>query len=177
MQDAYKSILEALIHAGVHNNTKINLKWIDTEKLESNKNINNSFHNVDGIIIPGGFGYRGIEGKILSSKYARENEIPFLGICLGLQCAVIDFARNVCNLKNANSTEFNNRTKNPVIDIMHTQKSVKIKGASMRLGSYPCDLTPKTKARSAYKKFKVSERHRHRYEVNNKFKKQLEKVV
>ncbi|MBS30117.1 MAG: CTP synthetase [Candidatus Marinimicrobia bacterium] len=175
LQDAYKSILEALIHAGVHNNTKINLKWIDTEKLESNKNINNSFHNVDGIIIPGGFGYRGIEGKILSSKYARENEIPFLGICLGLQCAVIDFARNVCNLKNANSTEFNNRTKNPVIDIMHTQKSVKIKGASMRLGSYLCDLTPQTKARSAYKKFKVSERHRHRYEVNNKFKKQLEK--
>ena len=175
LQDAYKSILEALIHAGVHNNTKINLKWIDTEKLESNKNINNSFHNVDGIIIPGGFGYRGIEGKILSSKYARENKIPFLGICLGLQCAVIDFARNVCNLKNANSTEFNNRTKNPVIDIMHTQKSVKIKGASMRLGSYPCDLTPQTKARSAYKKFKVSERHRHRYEVNNKFKKQLEK--
>ena len=175
LQDAYKSILEALVHAGVDNNAKVNIKWIDTEKLESNKNINKSFYNIDGIIIPGGFGYRGIEGKILSSKYARENKIPFLGICLGLQCAVIDFARNVCNMKNANSTEFDNRVKNSVIDIMHTQKSVKIKGASMRLGSYPCELVPKTKVRASYNKFKVNERHRHRYEVNNKFRKQLEK--
>ena len=175
LHDAYKSILEALVHAGVDNNANINVKWIDTEKLESNKNINNSFNNIDGVIIPGGFGYRGIEGKILSSQYARENKIPFLGICLGLQCAVIDFARNVCNIKNANSTEFNNRSKNPVIDIMHTQKSVKIKGASMRLGSYPCELVPKTKVRASYNKFKINERHRHRYEVNNKFKKQLEK--
>jgi len=175
LHDAYKSILEALVHAGVDNNAKINIKWIDTEKLESNKNINKSFYNIDGIIIPGGFGYRGIEGKILSSQYARENKIPFLGICLGLQCAVIDFARNVCNIKNANSTEFNNKSKNPVIDIMHTQKSVKIKGASMRLGSYPCELIPKTKVRTSYNKYKINERHRHRYEVNNKFRKQLEK--
>ncbi|MDB4859626.1 CTP synthase [Candidatus Marinimicrobia bacterium] len=175
LQDAYKSIIEALVHAGVHNNSNVNIKWIDSEKLESNKNINKNFNNVDGIIIPGGFGYRGIEGKILSSQFARENKIPFLGICLGLQCAVIDFARNVCNIKNANSTEFSSRAKNPVIDIMHTQKSVKIKGASMRLGNYPCELIPKTNVRSAYNKFKVNERHRHRYEVNNKFRKQLEK--
>ena len=175
LHDAYKSILEALVHAGVDNNVNINVKWIDTEKLESNKNINNSFNNIDGVIIPGGFGYRGIEGKILSSKYARENKIPFLGICLGLQCAVIDFARNVCNIENANSTEFNNRSKNPVIDIMHTQKSVKIKGASMRLGSYPCELVPKTKVRASYNKFKINERHRHRYEVNNRYRKKLEK--
>ena len=175
LHDAYKSILEALVHAGVYNNAKVNIKWIDTEKLESNKNINKSFYNIDGIIIPGGFGYRGIEGKILSSQYARENKIPFLGICLGLQCAVIDFARNVCDIKNANSTEFNNRSKSPVIDIMHTQKSVKIKGASMRLGSYPCELISKTKVRASYNKYKINERHRHRYEVNNKFRKQLEK--
>ena len=169
LHDAYKSILEALIHSGVSNITKINIKWIDTEKIESLKRLDLVFKDVDGIIIPGGFGYRGIEGKILSSKYARENKIPFLGICLGLQCAVIDFARNVCSLKNANSKEFNSIVKYPVIDIMHSQKKIKIKGASMRLGSYPCNLLKGTKAKKAYRKNKIYERHRHRYEVNNKY--------
>ena len=169
LHDAYKSILEALVHSGVNNIANINIKWIDTEKIETLKNLDKTFKNVDGIIIPGGFGYRGIEGKILSSKYARENKIPFLGICLGLQCAVIDFARNVCLLKNANSKEFNSTVKYSVIDIMSQQKKVKVKGASMRLGSYSCNLLKGTRARKAYKKNKIFERHRHRYEVNNKY--------
>ena len=169
LHDAYKSILEALVHSGVNNICSINIKWVDTEKIESLKKIDKVFEGVDGVIIPGGFGYRGIEGKILSSKYARENNIPFLGICLGLQCAVIDFARNVCALQNANSKEFNSIVKHPVIDIMSGQKKVKVKGASMRLGSYSCNLLKGTKARKAYKKNKIYERHRHRYEVNNKY--------
>tara|TARA_B100000965_G_scaffold327534_1_gene290386 strand:+ start:8956 stop:10605 length:1650 start_codon:yes stop_codon:yes gene_type:complete len=169
LHDAYKSILEALVHSGVHNILSVKIKWIDTEKLESSKNIDKYFLGVDGIIIPGGFGYRGIEGKILSSKYARINNIPFLGICLGMQCAVIDFARNVCSLKNANSKEFNPKTTNSVIDIMLKQKKVKIKGATMRLGSYNCRISNGTLAKKAYKKNSVYERHRHRYEVNNKF--------
>jgi len=175
LHDAYKSILEALIHAGVENISKVNIKWVDTEKLESNKdNIDDYFKGVNGIIIPGGFGDRGIEGKILSSKYARENNIPFLGICLGLQCAVIDFARHVCNFKDANSTEFKSKIKYPVIDLMNNQKSVNKKGATMRLGSYACNVKAKTKAYSAYEKQIINERHRHRYEVNNNFINQLQ---
>jgi CTP synthase len=169
LQDAYKSILEALVHSGVSNIVKVNIKWVDSEKIETLKNLDTIFEGVDGIIIPGGFGDRGIEGKILSSKYARENNIPFLGICLGLQCAVIDFARNVCSLKNANSKEFNKNAKHSVIDIMSKQKEVKVKGASMRLGSYPCNLLNGSKAKKAYRKNKINERHRHRYEVNNKY--------
>jgi len=169
LQDAYKSILEALVHSGVSNIVKVNIKWVDSEKIETLKNLDTIFEGVDGIIIPGGFGDRGIEGKILSSKYARENNIPFLGICLGLQCAVIDFARNVCSLKNANSKEFNKNAKHSVIDIMSKQKEVKVKGASMRLGSYPCNLLKGSKAKKAYRKNKINERHRHRYEVNNKY--------
>ena len=169
LQDAYKSILEALVHSGVSNIVKVNIKWVDSEKIETLKNLEKIFEGVDGIIIPGGFGDRGIEGKILSSKYARENNIPFLGICLGLQCAVIDFARNVCSLENANSKEFNKNAKHSVIDIMSKQKEVKVKGASMRLGSYPCNLLNGSKAKKAYRKNKINERHRHRYEVNNKY--------
>ena len=169
LQDAYKSILEALVHSGVSNIVKVNIKWVDSEKIETLKNLDTIFEGVDGIIIPGGFGDRDIEGKILSSKYARENNIPFLGICLGLQCAVIDFARNVCSLKNANSKEFNKNAKHSVIDIMSKQKEVKVKGASMRLGSYPCNLLKGSKAKKAYRKNKINERHRHRYEVNNKY--------
>ena len=169
LHDAYKSILEALVHSGVDNISKVNIKWIDTEKLESSKNIKNYFENIHGIIIPGGFGYRGIEGKIVASKYARENKIPFLGICLGLQCAVIDFARNVCSLNMANSKEFNIRSKYPVIDIMLKQKKIKTKGATMRLGSYSCTLLKNTLAKKAYRRNKIHERHRHRYEVNNKY--------
>ena len=126
------------------------------------------------MILPG-FGSRGGEGKIRSSQYARENKIPFLGICLGLQCAVIDFARNVCGLKNANSTEFNKNTKYPVIDLMESQRAIKIKGGTMRLGAYDCEIKPGTKTYAAYRKKNISERHRHRYEVNNRFRNRLEK--
>ena len=172
LQDAYKSILEAFIHAGIKNSAKVNIKWINTENIDS-KNMEQKFKGVDGILIPGGFGSRGIEGKITSSRYARENNVPFLGICLGLQCAVIDFARNVSNLDGANSSEFKKRLKYPVIDIMPKQKKIKNKGATMRLGSYSCDLVKKTKVFKAYKKLTIHERHRHRYEVNNRYLKKL----
>ena len=168
LHDAYKSILESFVHAGVENNTKVDVLWINTEKIHNDNHAKKAFKNIDGILIPGGFGSRGAEGKILTSKFARENNIPFLGICLGLQCAVIDFARHVCNLKDANSTEFNPKSKQPVIEIMESQKAIKIKGGTMRLGSYKCDITPKTKVSKIYKKNIIHERHRHRWEVNNK---------
>ena len=173
LHDAYKSILEAFVHSGMENNVKVEVKWVDTEKLELGKISFNVFNDVDGVLIPGGFGDRGIEGKIMSSKFAREKKIPFLGICLGLQCAIIDFSRNVCNLKNANSTEFKKRVKYPVIDIMKSQKNILSKGASMRLGSYSCEVSTKTNAYKSYGKKKIHERHRHRYEVNNKYIKKM----
>jgi CTP synthase len=176
LHDAYKSILEAFIHSGVENKARINIKWVDTEELEKSNNLESTFLNVDGILIPGGFGDRGIEGKILSSKYARENNIPFFGICLGLQCAIIDIARNICNLKNANSTEFDKNTPHPVIDFMEKQKEIIQKGASMRLGSYACELKQNTNASKAYEMKLINERHRHRFELNNKYKEQLEKA-
>tara|TARA_Y100000994_G_scaffold200834_1_gene171354 strand:- start:5770 stop:7407 length:1638 start_codon:yes stop_codon:yes gene_type:complete len=176
LHDAYKSILEAFIHSGVYNNTNVNVRWVDTEELEINDNPNVVFRDIHGILIPGGFGDRGIEGKIMSSRYARENNIPFFGICLGMQCAVIDYARHGCNMRAANSTEFNRRTKYPVIDLMRSQKNVKHKGASMRLGSYKCNIVPGTNASKAYKKKLINERHRHRYEFNNKYKRQMEKA-
>jgi len=171
--DAYKSIDEAFIHAGAENHVKVKAKYLSTEDITS-KNVKEILKDYDGILIPGGFGERGIEGKIEAIRYARENNIPFFGICLGLQTAVIEYARNVCGLKNANSTEFKN-TKTDVIHLMPEQLKVKLKGGSMRLGAYPCDLERGTKAFSAYKKVKISERHRHRFEVNNKFVKQLVK--
>ena len=170
LHDAYKSILEAFIHAGIFNDAKINVKWVDTEKLESDENFKNSFKNVDGILIPGGFGDRGIEGKIMSAQYARENNIPFLGICLGMQCAVIDFARNVCNLKDSNSTEFNKKTPYPVIDLMSSQYKVKDKGATMRLGKYSCTVSKDSNTFQAYDQITINERHRHRFEFNNKYR-------
>jgi len=173
LHDAYKSILEAFIHSGVENNAHIDVKWIDTEELEKSGELTKAFSDIDGILIPGGFGDRGIEGKISSVKYARENQIPFFGICLGLQCAIIDYARNVCGLKNANSTEFDFNSNEPVIHIMKNQKNINTKGATMRLGSYPCTVFRDTKAYEAYGKTKIHERHRHRYEVNNKYKKDL----
>ena len=175
LHDAYKSILEAFIHSGIFNDAKINIKWVDTELLEKNMDFENSFNGVDGILIPGGFGDRGIEGKIMSAQYSRENNIPFLGICLGMQCAVIEFARNICNMKNANSTEFNQDTNYPVIDLMYSQKGIKDKGATMRLGKYSCNLSKDSNASNAYKKNNINERHRHRYEFNNKYRTQLEK--
>ena len=174
--DSYKSVLESFVHAGVENSARVNIKWVKTDKITNNKSANRQFKDVDGILILPGFGFRGSEGKILSSKYARENNIPFLGICLGMQCAIIDFARHVCGLKGANSTEFNKRTKQPVIDLMESQKAIKIKGGTMRLGAYDCTIKAGTKTYSAYRSKKISERHRHRYEVNNRYKNRLEKA-
>ncbi len=173
LMDAYKSIDEAFIHAGAENNVKVNAKYLSTEGITKN-NVAEVLKGYDGVLVPGGFGERGIEGKIEAIKYVRENNIPFFGICLGLQTAVIEFARNVCGLKNANSAEFS-RTKTDVIHLMPAQLKVKLKGGSMRLGAYPCDLEKGTKAYKAYKRAKISERHRHRFEVNNKFIAQLKK--
>ena len=144
------------------------LKFIDSEKLESG-DVGAALEGVDGILVPGGFGERGIEGKICSVQYAREHKIPFFGICLGMQMAVIEFARNVCGLKGANSTEFDEKTQYPVIDIMEEQKAVTTKGATMRLGAYPCTLEKGAKAHAAYGEREISERHRHRYEFNNTY--------
>ena len=174
--DSYKSVLESFVHAGVENSARVNIKWVKTDKITNDKSASKQFKDVDGILILPGFGSRGSEGKILSSKYARENKIPFLGICLGMQCAIIDFARHVCGLKGANSTEFNKRTKHPVIDLMESQKAIKIKGGTMRLGAYDCTIKAGTKTYSAYRSKKISERHRHRYEVNNRYKSRLEKA-
>ena len=173
--DSYKSVMESFIHAGVENNARVNVKWIRTEKIKDDKSAEKAFADVDGILLLPGFGSRGGEGKILSSKYARENNVPFLGICLGLQCAVIDFARNVCDMTGANSTEFNKNTKFPVIDLMESQRVIKIKGGTMRLGAYDCEIKSSTKTYAAYRKKKISERHRHRYEVNNRYRSKLER--
>ena len=175
LPDAYKSVLEAFIHSGVENDARVNIKWVATEEVKTDKDALRLFENIDGILLLPGFGKRGSEGKILSCKYARENNIPFLGICLGLQCAVIEFARNVCGLDNANSTEFNKKTKYPVIDLMESQRAIKLKGGTMRLGAYDCELESGSKAQKAYGRKKISERHRHRWEVNNRYRDRLEK--
>ncbi|HLG33220.1 MAG TPA: CTP synthase [Ignavibacteriaceae bacterium] len=166
--DAYKSILESFVHAGAENNSKVKLRAVNAEELETG-DVDHLLKGVSGILVPGGFGERGIEGKIKAITFARENNIPFFGICLGLQCAVIEFARNVCGLKNANSSEFK-KNKYSVIDLMPDQKNVKNMGASMRLGAYPCNILEHSKAHQAYKTNFISERHRHRFEVNNKFR-------
>ena len=175
LPDAYKSVLEAFIHAGVENNARVNVKWVATDEVKTDKDSVRIFKNIDGILLLPGFGKRGSEGKIISCKYARENKIPFLGICLGLQCAVIEFARNVCGLDNANSTEFNKKTKYPVIDLMESQRAIKLKGGTMRLGAYDCAIESGSKAYKAYGRKKISERHRHRWEVNNRYRDRLEK--
>ena len=175
LPDAYKSVLESFIHAGVENDARVNVHWVSTEDIKSDKDAEQIFGKMDGILLLPGFGSRGSEGKILSCKYARENNIPFLGICLGLQCAVIEFARNVCGLKNANSTEFNKKTPYPVIDLMESQRAIKAKGGTMRLGAYDCEIKPGTKTYTAYRQKKISERHRHRWEVNNRYRERLEK--
>ena len=175
LMDSYKSVMEAFIHSGVENNTHVKIKWIKTQNIKSQKSAAELFNNVDGILLLPGFGSRGVEGKIHSSRYARENKIPFLGICLGLQCAIIDFSRNVCGMTDANSTEFNKQTKYPVIDLMESQKAIKIKGGTMRLGAYDCEIKVGTRIHDSFGVNKVSERHRHRYEVNNKYMDKLEK--
>ena len=175
LHDAYISVAEALRHAGYKYKTKININWIDSEKLESQTNLKEIFKNSKGILVPGGFGSRGTDGKMKAINYARENNVPFLGICLGMQLAVIEFARNVCGIQDANSTEFNQVTKEPVIDLMADQKSVVNMGGTLRLGNYNCKLKKDTLAYSLYKDTYIKERHRHRYEFNNKYKEALEK--
>ncbi len=168
LKDAYKSIAESFTHAGVVNDARVTIEYIDSELVEQG-DPETFFSGVSGILVPGGFGDRGIEGKLKAIRYARENGIPFFGICLGLQCAVIEFARNVCGLENANSLEFDANSPHPVIYIMESQKEVREKGGTMRLGAYPCVLKEGTKSYAAYGVSKISERHRHRYEVNNEY--------
>jgi len=174
LQDAYKSIYEALTHGAIANNAELVIKKVDSEDIEKH-GAQKHLKSVDGILIPGGFGQRGIEGKIQAARYARENNLPFFGICLGMQIAVIEFARNVCKFKKANSTEFSKKTPYPVISLLEEQKQIKIKGATMRLGKYACKLKKNTNTHKAYKKELISERHRHRYEFNNKYKNNFEK--
>jgi CTP synthase len=173
LRDAYKSIVEALTHGGIPHQAKVHIKWVDAEELRTPKKVDKAFKDVSGILVPGGFGYRGIEGKIEAVSYARKNKIPFLGICLGLQCAVIELAKNVAGLKDANSSEVDPNTPYPVIDLMETQKETTNKGGTMRLGQYPTKLLLNSFAHKAYGKDIVYERHRHRYEVNNKYRKAL----
>lgn len=176
LHDAYLSVHEALIHAGYVYNKKVVVEWIDSEILEKEStNLEKVFKNINGILVPGGFGSRGIEGKIKAINYARINNIPFLGICLGMQLAVIEFARNACNITDANSTEFEPTTQNPIIDLMADQKSIINKGGTLRLGNYECVIKKGTLAYTDYKQEKILERHRHRYEFNNEYKEILEK--
>ena len=173
--DAYKSIIESFVHAGASNNVRVNIRLLRAEDAEGkNFDFEKELEDVNGILVAPGFGDRGIEGKIQYIRFARERNIPFFGICLGMQCATIEFARNVCGLHEANSTEFNKRTRFPVIDLMEHQKKVKEKGGTMRLGSYPCILRDSTRAHAVYQKFLINERHRHRYEFNNTFRKPFE---
>lgn len=176
LHDAYLSVVESLHHAGYANGVQVKIKWIDSEELEKpGVNLDEVFGDVSGIVIPGGFGSRGVEGKIATVRYAREHKVPFLGLCLGMQCAVIEFARHVCGMKDANSTEFVPDTPYPVIDLMADQADVTEKGGTMRLGTYPCKLLEGSIARSLYDNNEIIyERHRHRYEVNNDFRAKLE---
>ena len=170
LPDSYMSVVEALKHSCLQNKVNLDLVWIDADNYEIE-----DLKNLNGVVVPGGFGYRGIEGKIGAIEFLRKNKIPFLGICLGLQCAVIEFARNVCGISDANSTEFSQTTKNPVIDLLPNQDlEADDVGASMRLGTYPCKIQPDTMAKDIYKNEIIYERHRHRYEVNNKFRNELE---
>jgi CTP synthase len=170
LRDAYMSIVESLKHGGYSNNTEVNIKWINSEEIEAYEG-DEVFSGINGILVPGGFGDRGIEGKIKAVKYARENNLPYFGICLGMQLAVVEFARNVLGMDDANSTEFIEGTNHPVIDIMPEQKDIEDMGGTMRLGQYPCKLDKESKSYKHYKKESINERHRHRYEFNNKYMK------
>ncbi len=173
LKDSYISIAESLIHAGAYNKTKINLHWIHSSKIEDNSS-QEILSQMDGIIVAPGFGERAVEGKIMAVKYARENKIPFLGICLGMQCAVVEFARNVLSLNNAHSTEINSNTPHPVISMMEEQKKLKKMGGTMRLGSYKCNIKTGSLLEKIYGEQEILERHRHRYEFNNQYKKDFE---
>ncbi|HEY6161121.1 MAG TPA: CTP synthase [Bacteroidia bacterium] len=175
LKDSYKSIAEAFIHAGVSNEVKVKIEWIHSESI-TEENVAEKLGGLKGILVAPGFGQRGIEGKITAIRFARENHVPFFGICLGMQCAVIEFARNVLGFKDANSTEMNPGTTNPVIALLETQKKVTHKGGTMRLGAYPCEVKNGTKTFEVYRKKDISERHRHRYEFNNEYLPDFEKA-
>lgn len=175
LKDSYKSISESFIHAGASNDCQVSIEWIHSESV-TDENVAEKFAGLGGILVAPGFGQRGIEGKITAIKYARENSVPFFGICLGMQCAVIEFARNVLGFKDANSTEMNPGTTNPVIDLLEAQKKITNKGGTMRLGAYPCNVVEETKAWEIYKHKEITERHRHRYEFNNEYLQDFEKA-
>jgi len=175
LHDAYKSISEAFIHAGAKNEVKVNINWIHSEELTL-KNVPKKLKNLNGILVAPGFGERGIEGKIEAVRYARENNIPFLGICLGMQMAVIEFSRNVLGLKDASSSEMDKDTLHPIIDLMEEQKNITNYGGTMRLGAWDCKLKENSKIKNIYNKELISERHRHRYEFNNDYLAQIEKA-
>lgn len=175
LHDAYKSIVESTIHAGAVNDVKVNIEWIHSEDLEVEK-VPDILNNLHGVIVAPGFGSRGVEGKIKAVQYAREKKIPFLGICLGMQMAVIEFARNILGYTDANSTEMNENTTHPVIDLMDSQKEITDKGGTMRLGAWDCELMPNSRVAKAYNRGNVSERHRHRYEFNNTYLDKIEKA-
>lgn len=175
LKDSYKSISESIIHAGVSNEARVNVKWIHSEKL-TKSNIEEELKDLDGILVAPGFGSRGISGKIEAVRYARENKVPFFGICLGMQCAVIEFARNVLGYKDAHTTEIAEDSKYPVISMMEEQKSISNMGGTMRLGAYKCQLKPDSRVAAAYNSDKISERHRHRYEFNNEYLTEYEKA-
>ncbi|MEE9590916.1 MAG: CTP synthase [Thermodesulfobacteriota bacterium] len=175
LKDSYKSLHEALIHGGLANNCRVKLIYVDSEDIEK-KGCRPLLKDVDAVLVPGGFGIRGVEGKIAAVRYAREKNLPFFGICLGIQVSIIELARNLCGLEGANSSEFDMDTEYPVIDLMEEQKEVSKLGGTMRLGAYPCILRKTTIAYKAYGKVEISERHRHRYEVNNRYRETLEKA-
>ncbi|MES3036542.1 MAG: CTP synthase [Bdellovibrionota bacterium] len=176
LKESYKSLNEAIVHGGLANQAKVEVVYVDSEKIHD-RNVEAALRDVDGILVPGGFGSRGVEGKIAAIKYAREKQVPFFGICFGMQLAAIEFARNVCGIKDATSREFveGKSTRNLVIDFMQEQKNISLKGGTMRLGSFPCDIRAGTKAFQVYKSPHITERHRHRYEFNNKYKDLFEK--
>lgn len=169
LHDAYISVVEALKHGAVANNSEVEIKWVDSE-LISDYNVNEFLSDVDGIIVPGGFGDRGIEGMICAIRYAREQKIPYLGLCLGMQLTIVEFARNVVGLEDAHSNEFSTKTTNPVIHIMPDKEGITNLGGTLRLGAYPCILADNSKALELYGSKTIEERHRHRYEVNNKYR-------
>lgn len=173
LHDAYISVVESLKHAGIYNDAEIDIQWVNAEELDQ-QDVKEVLKDADGILVPGGFGDRGVEGKIKALQYARENQIPMLGICLGMQMAVVEFARNVLGLKDAHSSELNPETTNPVIDLMPEQKDIEEMGGTMRLGSYPCKIAEESKAYEAYADELIYERHRHRYEFNNAYRKQIQ---
>ena len=175
LQDAYKSVYESITHGGIDRDCGVEIVRLDAEDLER-ENGAALLAGLDGVVVPGGFGDRGTEGKIFAARYARENGLPYFGLCLGMQIAVIEFARHAAGLEEANSTEFNPKTPHPVIDLMEEQKDVTVKGATMRLGGYACRLTPNTKSAEAYGREEVRERHRHRFEFNNRYREQLQKA-